>query len=106
MSKDCKKKARRLALVRLRAEFLGIADTEHMGMKVACHNISQVIGYHKFMTYIISSKRLSDWNAFKETRSAGSQRVRKLLYSQTLSKSLDHGVEDIVHDLSCDNMGR
>ena len=105
MSKrKCKKQSRRLALVRLRAEFLGIEGAANMGMKKASHLISKILGYHKFMTYIISSKKLTEWNAFKETQSAASQRVRKVLYSQTLSRSVDHGAEDIVHDLSLDNL--
>lgn len=86
MSNNTKKQRRRLELLRSRAEFLGITGAIHLSMKDASQCISGIIGYHKFMTYIISAKRLEAWEKFKAVKAKKSKFHKQLFKDHSLRK--------------------
>jgi hypothetical protein len=101
MAKSLKKQKRRLDLLRLRGEFLEIEDANRMSMKAISASVTQIVGYQKFMTYVISSNRLSEWHAFKDAKTKTDKHSARVLKDKALQRDVLHNSTDEVHhDLS------
>lgn len=79
MAKNVKKNKRRATLLRLRGEFLGIEGAKYMSIKRLTPRIRLVTGTQKFLTYVVSADRLSEWEEFLEKHGAESKRVKRHL---------------------------
>ena len=94
MAKNAKKNARHAVLLRLRAEFLGVKNTKHMSVKLVSQHIHAKVGTQKFLTYIVSSGRLSEWEAHKKRAEAGNSRVRNISKRDHTDKDMSRKTYD------------
>lgn len=103
MSKNVKKTKRRLAILRLRAGFLGVKGVDRMGITALCSHIHAVTGTLKFLTYILSANKLSLWEAYKKKASRSSAQLKRYLREEkTLDNNLSREKSNLTKELYCE----